>query len=357
MESLVEMIKAYRNKKVFITGHTGFKGCWLTHALEFLGAKVYGYSLEPHTTPSHFNLMDSKSDSTIGDICDLESLQTALIASEAEIVFHLAAQSLVRESYRNAVKTYQVNVIGTLNVLEAIKNCSSVKSVIVVTTDKVYENKEWEYPYRETDELGGYDLYSSSKACTEILANSYNRSFFKNTDRNVLLATARAGNVIGGGDWNADRLIPDIARAASNDENVIIRNLFSIRPWQHVLDCLNGYLQLGAKLMEGNTAFTGAWNFAPYAHDTKTVGEVLEVSKKSWNKVHTDVATAGDHMHESSVLKLDNSKAVEKLCWKPIWKTDVAIEKTMEWYKAYYEQENVITKDQIKEFFNAYGIY
>lgn len=346
-------MKIYKDKKVFVTGHTGFKGSWLCAMLEHLGAECSGFALPPYTQPSHFVLLDSPQPSTLGDLAQLELLKESLYASQAEIVFHLAAQPLVRESYKNPIYTYQSNVMGTLHLLEAVKACPSVKSVVLITTDKVYENKEWEYPYRENDELGGYDMYSSSKACAEILVNSYKRSFFSGEKSDVLIATARAGNVIGGGDWSADRLIPDIVRATAKQESVFIRNPQSIRPWQHVLDCLYGYLLLGEKLLEGKKEFTKAWNFAPYSMDAKTVSEVATIAQSIWSDVHIAFGKPDEDFHEAGILKLDNTQAMSQLHWRPLWNTQTAIEKTMAWYKAFYEKEEILTSQQIAEYLNG----
>lgn len=341
------MLEIYKGKKIFITGHTGFKGSWLGAVLKHLGAEYSGFALAPNTQPAHYEVFPTCNHSVIGDLADFPLLLQSLQESQPEIVFHFAAQPLVRDSYKNPVYTYQTNVMGTLNLLEAIKNTPSVKAVVIITTDKVYENKEWEYPYRETDELGGYDMYSSSKACTEILTNSYKRSFFSQNDRKIYMATARAGNVIGGGDWSTDRLIPDIVRATAGGTPVFIRNPKSIRPWQHVLDCLYGYLLLGEKLLEGNEKFAAAWNFAPHTADTRTVAEVVEFAQKNWNEISVTLGQVPDNYHEAGVLKLDNSRTMSELKWKPVWDTESAIEKTIEWYKAFYINNKILTDIQI----------
>ena len=354
------MFEVYKNKKVFITGHTGFKGSWLSCLLDLIGAEQMGYSLSANTTPAHFNLLDLNTNSVIGDLLDAELLKERLSFFEPEIVFHLAAQPLVRESYRDPKNTYQTNVIGTLNLLEAVKNCSSVKAVVIITTDKVYDNKEWVHPYRETDELGGYDLYSSSKACSEILVKSYQKCFFNNAEYNIkhhtLIATVRAGNVIGGGDWSNDRLVPDIIKAATQGKITKIRNPDSIRPWQHVLDCLCGYLMVGEKLLNGKIGFADAWNFAPYAFESLTVKEVANISKKIWDDINIEFEKPLNDYHEAGVLKLDNTKAVSLLGWKPIWNTETAIEKTIEWYKSYYNNNQILTVSHIKEYLAANGV-
>ncbi|RYG44665.1 MAG: CDP-glucose 4,6-dehydratase, partial [Chitinophagaceae bacterium] len=334
------MLEIYQHKKVFITGHTGFKGSWLTAIFNHLGVASYGYSLPPETTPNHYELLNTGQAGEFGNILDREKLHAAVARFQPDIIFHLAAQALVRPSYTDPVNTYETNVIGTLNVLEAARACKSVQAVVLITTDKVYENKEWEKPYAETDTLGGYDMYSSSKACCEILISSYRNSFF-NTEQygrqhNVLIASVRAGNVIGGGDWSVDRLLPDIAQAASQSKQVQIRNPLSVRPWQHVLDCLYGYLLVGEKLLNQETDFAAAWNFSPYSTEAKNVEEVANVAKKSWEAIDISFGKAPDNYHEAGLLILDNSKAIEKLGWKPVWNTELAIQKTIEWYKAFY---------------------
>jgi CDP-glucose 4,6-dehydratase len=348
------MLEIYKNKKVFVTGHTGFKGTWLCSFLDTIGAIHAGYSLEPNTIPSHFQLLNSNNISTIGDISNITALKGSIIQFQPEILFHLAAQSLVRESYKNPLNTYQTNVMGTLNVLESVRGCSSIKAVVIITTDKVYENKEWIYPYRENDQLGGYDMYSSSKACAEILTKSYQSSYYNLEEykkkHEVLIATARAGNVIGGGDWSTDRLFPDIIKATVDKKTTKIRNPYAIRPWQHVLDCLNGYLLLGEKLLKGNQEFANAWNFAPYSFESKTVSEVAEMSRSIWQDIKIEYIQTGNEYHEANLLKLDNTKAISSLGWKPKWNTEKAIEQTVNWYKEYYLKGNLLTYNQIEEF-------
>lgn len=348
------MFGIYQNKKVFITGNTGFKGSWLIAFLKKLNVQVEGYALEPETAPNHFSLLNIDYKTTIANILDKDKLVSAIRKAEPDIIFHLAAQALVRSSYLDPVNTYETNVIGTLNVLEAARKCKSVKAIVLITTDKVYENKETEKPYSETDELGGYDMYSSSKACCEILIKSYRNSFFNIADykvkHGVLIASARAGNVIGGGDWNKDRLIPDIAIASSNNKKVQIRNPKSVRPWQHVLDCLYGYLLLGSRLLNEEKEFAEAWNFAPYSSETKTVEEITAIAKHSWNKIDIEFGKPLDNFHEAGLLTLDNSKAIEKLHWKPVWNTTEAVQKTIEWYKAYYQDNRVLTDNNIDDY-------
>jgi CDP-glucose 4,6-dehydratase len=348
------MIKSYNGKSVFVTGHTGFKGSWLCEILIQLNANVTGYSLAPNTDPAHFTLLGDQVQSTIGDLADFDKLKKAMIASAPEVVFHLAAQPLVRESYADPFGTYSTNVLGTLNVLRAAQEISSVRAIVIITTDKVYENKEWEHPYRESDQLGGYDMYSSSKACCEILVSSFRNSFLNTkeygTKHNKLIASARAGNVIGGGDWSKDRLIPDVVKATAMKQQVKVRSPHAVRPWQHVLDCLYGYLLLGEKLLDGNAEFASAWNFAPFVHETKTVKEVLEISCQTWEDISISYEPDPKNLHEASLLKLDNSKAISRLNWKPVYNTEQAIAVTIQWYKDFYLRNDVTTKQQVKEF-------
>jgi CDP-glucose 4,6-dehydratase len=361
MENLVAMLESYKNRKVFVTGNTGFKGSWLSCLLDILDAEQMGFALAPNTTPSHFDILKSNSKSIVGDIGNADLIKQSMTNFMPEIVFHLAAQPLVRESYRNPYNTYHTNVTGTLNVLEAVRNCPSVKAVVIITTDKVYENKEWAYSYRETDELGGYDIYSSSKACSEILVKSYQRSFFNKIDykktHNILIATARAGNVIGGGDWSEDRLIPDIVRATVENKVVSIRNPDAVRPWQHVLDCLYGYLLLGEKLLQEQVEFAEAWNFAPYSFESFTVKEVAGIARSIWDSINMEFGLPEENFHEAGLLKLDNTKSISLLGWKPRWNTENAIRKTIEWYKGYYLDSKVLTIDQIKSYLGHNGIH
>jgi CDP-glucose 4,6-dehydratase len=358
MENLgLSMLEIYQNKKVFITGNTGFKGSWLMAFFKELNVEVTGYALPPDTTPDHFSLLETGFKTTFANILDKQNLDAAISDARPDIIFHLAAQALVRPSYTDPVNTYETNVIGTLNVLEAARKCSSVRAIVLITTDKVYDNKEWERPYTEADELGGYDMYSSSKACCEILISSYRNSFFNlaeyKTKHNVLIASARAGNVIGGGDWSVDRLLPDIAAAAAQNKKVQIRNPLSVRPWQHVLDCLHGYLLLGAKLLNGETAFAEAWNFSPYSTEAKNVEEIATVAKQHWEDIAIEFGVPPQNFHEAGLLILDNSKAIEKLGWKPVWGTEEAVEKTIGWYKAYYQQKTVLTRNNINDYLKS----
>ena len=278
----------YRNKRILVTGHTGFKGSWLCKWLNHLDAEVFGYSLKPSTEPNHFELSNPKVNSHINNIQDLNSLRNFITKIEPEIIFHLAAQPLVLESYQEPVETFTTNIIGTANILEAARYTDTVKAVIIVTTDKCYKNKELIYGYRETDELGGYDPYSASKACTELVTESYRHSFFKKDDTDLLIASARAGNVLGGGDWTSNRIFKDIAIAASEKEKLILRNPESIRPWQHVLEPLSGYLLLGQLLFQNRHEFAEPWNFGPSYDSNITVRELVDIVKKRWDDIEVE---------------------------------------------------------------------
>lgn len=340
---------AFAGKRVLVTGHTGFKGSWLATWLSAMGAQVAGYSLAPPTKPNHFELLPNTVDSAIGDITDPESLARVLERIRPELVFHLAAQPLVRDSYADPRATYQANVIGTLNVCHACRATPSVRGLVVITTDKVYLNREWHWDYREVDELGGYDPYSSSKACAEILASSYRQSFCT-PDRGLLLATARAGNVIGGGDWARDRLVPDIMRAASNAQVVTIRSPQSVRPWQHVLDCLSGYLCLGQQLLAGRSEHACAYNFGPDRDDERTVEQVTARITAQWSAVKFEVRRDPNAPHEAGMLRLNSSKARALLGWRGVWNCDTAVERTVAWYRAFYESGAVRTGDDIAAY-------
>jgi CDP-glucose 4,6-dehydratase len=337
----------YNGKTIFITGDTGFKGSWLTVWLKKLGANVTGYSLAPSTKPSHFEILSCDYHSVRGDILNSEFLKTTIQRIQPDIIFHLAAQSLVRESYRDPVGTYQTNIIGTLNVLEAARSCKSIKAFVNVTTDKVYENNQSGKPFRENDPFGGYDMYSSSKACSEILTSSYRRSFLEKSE--LLLASARAGNVIGGGDWSDDRLIPDAMKAASQKKSVVIRFPDSVRPWQHVLEPLTGYLKLGEQLLKQNKNAATGWNFGPQLEDCIAVKDVLAKSSSVWNDVKW-IQDDASNPHEATLLMLDSSKAKNELGWKSVWDLDAAISKTISWYKTYYETKKVETESQIEKY-------
>ena len=344
----------YAKKRVLITGHTGFKGSWLAFWLTQMGADVLGYSLEPNTSPNHFSMLDMSIESVIGDIRDGKNLSDVFKGFQPEIVFHLAAQPLVRRSYAEPVETFQTNVMGTVNVFEACRQTSSVKAVINITSDKCYENREWVWGYRENDPMGGYDPYSASKGCSELVTSSYRNSFF-NLDEygrkhNTLVASVRAGNVIGGGDWAKDRIITDLMEAVSQGKKLYIRNPNATRPWQHVLEPLSGYLLLGQKLLEGKKDFAGAWNFGPNDDGAIPVVQMVQEMQKIWNKIDYRIDQDKNNPHEAGLLKLDCSKARIKLNWKNIWSSNITFAKIAEWYRMFYEEGSVITENQLKEY-------
>jgi CDP-glucose 4,6-dehydratase len=360
MENLEKMnLNIYKGKKVFLTGHTGFKGSWLTFWLKYLGAEVVGYSLQPNTEPNHFELLKFEMDSHFNNICDLEKLQKAIKVSNPDIIFHLAAQPLVRYSYQHPIETFQTNVIGTANVMEAARDCESVKAIVIITTDKCYENLEQNIGYVETDKMGGFDPYSGSKGCAELVVNSYRNSFFNLNDFNIkhqtLLASARAGNVIGGGDWSLDRLIPDLIKGAVFDNKTLIRYPKSTRPWQHVLEPIYGYLMLGEKLLNGELEFSSSWNFGPEENQVLRVEEVLEYSKDIWDKINFEFENEIKHPHEAGLLSLNIDKAKNILGWIPKWSNQKSITRTIEWYKEFYTSNELNTESDLKNFIN--GIY
>lgn len=344
----------YKDKTVLVTGHTGFKGSWLCFWLKQMGAKVVGYSLEAPTNPNHFEILNLDITSIKGNIKDLEHLNTVFQTYKPDIVFHLAAQALVKYSYENPIETYETNVIGTLKVFEACRS-NNVKAIVNITSDKAYENREWIWGYRENDPMGGYDPYSSSKGCADILATSYRNSFFNIKDykktHNTLIATCRAGNVIGGGDWAKDRLITDIMISVSQDKKVSIRNPKATRPWQHVLEPLSGYLQIGQKLLEEKVEFAEAWNFGPTDEGSITVEEVVKNVKKHWDKIDYEINRDPNQLHEANLLKLDCTKANTILKWKDVWDSETTFEKTVKWYKAYYENnKEILTQNDLESY-------
>ena len=328
-------------KRVLLTGHTGFKGSWLSLWLQSMGAQVVGYALAPPTEPSLFEVagVGAGMTSVIGDIRDLEHLRAVFAEHKPEIVIHMAAQPLVRYSYAEPVETYSTNVIGTVNLLEAVRGTPGVKAVVNVTTDKCYENREWAWGYRENEAMGGYDPYSSSKGCAELVTAAYRNSFFNsatfNVKHSIAIASARAGNVIGGGDWAEDRLIPDIMRAITQGRSVTIRNPHAIRPWQHVLEPLSGYLKLAQKLYEEGAAYAEGWNFGPNDEDAKPVQWIVEQLTQSWGEGASWLLDGGEHPHEAHYLKLDCSKAKGRLDWHPRWHLDEALKRIVDWQKQY----------------------
>ena len=346
----------WRGKRVFLTGHTGFKGSWLSLWLQNMGAELHGLALTPPTTPNLFTVAkvaNGMASSTIGDIRDLATVQKAMQVSHPDIVIHMAAQPLVRLSYAEPVETYATNVMGTVHVLESARHTASVKAVLVVTTDKCYENKEWHWGYREIEPMGGHDPYSNSKGCAELVTSAYRNSFF-NTATSPAVASARAGNVIGGGDWAADRLVPDILRAFEQNQPVIIRNPHATRPWQHVLEPLSGYLTLTEHLYTHGQAFAEGWNFGPRDDDAKPVQWIVEHMANQWGNGASWQQDGGIHPHEANYLKLDISKANARLGWQPRWNLTNSLSKIVEWHHAFTAQQNMrnITLTQIVDYAN-----
>ena len=345
----------YKNRKVLVTGHTGFKGSWLCLLLNKLGADVYGYALKPPTSPSLFNeaKIDDLITSFIGDIRDYSFLKETLEKVQPEIVIHMAAQPLVRESYKIPVETYSINVMGTVNLLDVCRNVKSVKAIVNVTTDKCYENREWHWGYRENEPMGGYDPYSNSKGCSELVTSAFRNSYFNTKDyslHGVAVATARAGNVIGGGDWADDRLIPDFIRSISKNVKLQIRSPYAIRPWQHVLEPLTGYLTLAAALYEKGAEYNGGWNFGPEDNDAKNVEWITKTICDMWGNGASYEVDKNPQPHEANYLKLDCSKAKAELEWYPRWNISTALKSIVEWNKAWLAGENMreLTLSQIK---------
>ena len=346
----------YKEKRVFVTGHTGFKGSWLVLWLLNLGAQVVGYSLEPPTEPNHYDLLSLPVESILGDICDFPKVRQSIQSFKPDVVLHLAAQSLVRRSYGDPVGTFETNVIGTVNVLEACRQTDSVKAAVIVTSDKCYENRDTISGYRETDPMGGHDPYSGSKGCAELVTTSYRRSFYSVEDyqktHQTLVASVRAGNILGGGDWGEDRLVPDIVRATSRNEKVLIRNPQAIRPWQHVMEPLAGYLLLGQQLLEGKKDFSGAWNFGPEQRGHKNVLAMVKELQSYWPSIDFELKSDERNLHEADLLKLDCTKAYAKLGWRPIWNDTEMLEKTVQWYREFYESGRVLSREQLAEYTN-----
>ena len=343
----------WRGKRLFLTGHTGFKGSWLSLWLQSLGAELHGLALEAPTTPNLFTVAqvtNGMASSTLGDIRDLATVQKAMRASQADIVIHMAAQPLVRLSYAEPVETYSTNVMGTVHLLEAVRNTPGVKAVVNVTTDKCYENKEWAWGCREIEPMGGHDPYSNSKGCSELVTSAYRRSFFQ--DKGIALASARAGNVIGGGDWAADRLVPDILRAFEQNLPVIIRNPHATRPWQHVLEPLSGYLTLAERLYTDGQACAEGWNFGPQDDDARPVQWIVEHLVSNWGNGATWQLDGGAHPHEANYLKLDISKAKARLGWQPRWGLGTALQATTDWHQKWLTGTDMkaVTLEQINQY-------
>ena len=339
----------WKDKKVFLTGHTGFKGAWLSLWLQSMGAIVKGYSLEPNTIPNLFTEahVGNNMESEIGDIRDLNQISKSMLDFNPDVLIHMAAQPLVRLSYQEPVDTYTTNVIGTVNVLEAARKCSNLKAIVSVTTDKCYENQEWDWGYRENEPMGGHDPYSSSKGCAELVISAYRRSFF-NSVNSASLASARAGNVIGGGDWSDDRLIPDILKAFENTEPVVIRNPLSTRPWQHVLEPLSGYLVLAQELFLNGDEFAEGWNFGPKDEGCKPVDWILDEMVAQWGESASWELDKNSNPHEAGFLKLDCSKAANRLKWQPKWELRETLKMIVDWYQLYIDGSD-IKKQCIKE--------
>ena len=351
----------WREKKILLTGHTGFKGSWISLWLQSLGAELTGFSLQPPTTPSLFDeaRVGNGMKSVIGDIRDLTALQQVIQEARPEIVIHMAAQALVRYSYIDPVETYSTNVMGTVNLLEALRHTDSVKAVVNVTSDKCYENREWVWGYRENEAMGGYDPYSNSKGCAELVTAAYRNSYFnpeKYREHGVALASGRAGNVIGGGDWADDRLVPDIMRAITQGQPVNIRNPHAIRPWQHVLEPLSGYLILAQRLYENGADYAGGWNFGPNDVDAKPVQWIVEHITEAWGEGAGWLLDEGNHPHEAHYLKLDCSKAISRLDWHPRWSLEETLMAIVDWHRAYRDGKNMheMTLRQIRAYSDSF---
>lgn len=347
----------WQGKRVFLTGHTGFKGSWLSLWLQEMGAELKGFALEPPTKPSLFEaaLVGQGMESEIGDIRNYDSLRRSIQSFKPEIVFHMAAQPLVRLSYEIPMDTYATNVMGTVHLLEAVRKTGDIKAVVNITSDKCYENKEWPWGYRETEAMGGHDPYSNSKGCAELVASAYRNSFFNEKNHQIhgcALASVRAGNVIGGGDWAADRLIPDTIRAITQQKPVVIRNPDAIRPWQHVLEPLSGYLTIAEKLYEKGPTFADGWNFGPNDEDAKPVRWIVDRLTQSWGEGARWIMDSAEHPHEAHYLKLDCSKAKMQLDWQPRWQLAQALDKIIEWHKAHLGQADMraFTLKQISDY-------
>ena len=349
----------FKGKRVFITGHTGFKGTWLGLILNKLGAEVSGYALSPPTNPNLYNQINPEHfiDSCIADISNSEELKLFIEKKQPEIIIHLAAQSLVKASYKDPHSTYQTNVMGTVNLLEAARNINGIKVILNVTTDKCYQNKEWVWGYRENDALGGHDPYSNSKACSELITASYRNAFFEKDKNGICVATARSGNIIGGGDWSPDRLVPDFIRSMQAEEDVIIRNPGSTRPWQFILDSLFGYLTLIEKLYTQGQDYAESWNFGPGETHNKTVGWIVAELCRNWGGKACYKIQGTHDEHEAKFLKLDSSKAKSRLGWSNVYSLEEGLSKTVEWYRSYLDGKNVreLCEFQIDEFINKRG--
>lgn len=354
MENLVKeglFNNIYKDKKVLITGHSGFKGSWLTYWLNCMGAQVTGISLPPPTEPNHINLLNIDFQNHYQNINYKEEVEQIILNTEPDIIFHMAAQPLVRLSYEQPHETYLTNVIGTVNVLDAARKVKNLKAIVVVTSDKCYENKEWLWGYRENEPMGGADPYSSSKGCAELVTAAYRNSYFSG-EGTALLASSRAGNVIGGGDWARDRIIPDMINSALRKEALSLRYPNATRPWQHVLEPLSGYLCIGMKLLEGNKAYADGWNFGPENDNNLTVLELVDASYKYWKEIKYKISNE-KHPYEANFLMLDSTKAQKLLHWKPVWNFNDTVKYTIGWYKSFYENEKILTAEHLKIYVDA----
>lgn len=343
---------SYSGKRILLTGHSGFKGSWLHFWLNFLGAEVKGISLAPASKPNHFTLLNAETNSSFCDIRNYPELEKQILDFQPEMVFHLAAQAIVRRSYKEPRETYESNLLGTVNLLDACRKCASVKAILVVSSDKCYKDQGWLWGYRENDPLGGYDPYSASKACTEIIAESWRNSFFNlqeyGKNHQVLLASARAGNVIGGGDWGEDRLLTELMLAAKDKKCLYLRNPDAVRPWQHVLEAASAYLALGEKLLSGQKEFAEAWNFGPLQSDLITVETAAAKLSETWEQISYSSNTTAKNPHETKILSLDCSKAKQKLRWHSVWDADKCFQRTALWYKLFYEKNIINTEEDFK---------
>jgi len=343
----------YKGKRVLITGHTGFKGSWLAFWLKQMGAEVYGIALDPPSQPHHFNLLKLNIKNYIQDICDLPKVKEIVEEVNPDIIFHLAAQALVRHSYQDPVSTYMTNVMGTVNILEASRKLTNLKAIVIITSDKCYDNREWVWGYRENEAMGGKDPYSSSKGCAELITAAYRNSFFDSalnaTGNKVLVASARAGNVIGGGDWATDRILTDIVTAAAKSSTVFLRYPGATRPWQYVLEPLSGYLTLGWNLLLGKGEFAEGWNFGPHSENNLSVLELVKEAKLTWDQISFDFDKK-EHPHEAGFLMLDSAKANKLLQWQSVWGFKKTVENTIHWYKSYYENDVIATETTLTNF-------
>lgn len=352
-----DLKNTYNAKRVFLTGHTGFKGSWMLYCLTSLGATVKGYALEANSLDDHYHVIggDELCTSIIGDIRDSEKLESAILEFEPDFIFHFAAQPLVRRSYEIPSETFEINGIGTAKLLDCVVKLDNSCSVVIVTTDKVYDNKEWFYPYRENDILGGFDPYSASKSCAELIVNSYRSSYFNLNnfiDHKKVISCVRAGNVIGGGDWSNDRIIPDIIKAKQLNAPLILRNPNAVRPWQHVLDPIGGYLHLASKMSEDPVRFSGAWNFGPKCDDNLRVSDIVKLVDELWGGDSLEQSMSYGQPHESGLLKLDISKSKSELNWLPKLNSVDSIKRTISWYKNYTLNKQVNTGEEVFEFFD-----